>query len=87
MFRCRLGFDKLQYYVSTDAKELLLHAGLHALIAPAQGKGIPSIGRILLQCDGEGNSKYSEAVAAALAHELEVSFAQQIEWTQARRLD
>ena len=74
---CRVSFEDLEYHISDEAKELLLHAGMHALITPKSfyNKEIPSIGRILLQCDADAVGKYPEAVAGALAKALKVAFA------------
>ena len=60
--------------MAEDARELLMHASLHALITSAAASTcqLPAIGRILLQTGTENSGKFQEAVAGALAHELRV---------------
>lgn len=68
----RHSFDKLAYNVPATAKEVLIHAGMHALMLPRQSSCNPGLGRILLQTGAENSGKYQEAVAAALAEEMQV---------------
>ena len=70
------SFEDLEYYVSEDAQELLMHAGLHGFVAsPTRGLQrsslqLPNLGRILLQTPIKNSSLYQEAVAGALAKRL-----------------
>lgn len=78
--RINNSFEDLDYYVSEDAQELLMHAGLHGLV-PSSTVGLqhsliqlPNLGRILLQTPIKNSSLYQEAVAGALAKWLNADF-------------
>lgn len=71
------SFEDLDYYVSEDAQELLMHAALHAFAnteAQQMSAQLPSLGRILLQIPIKNSSLYQESVAAALAKHLNADF-------------
>ena len=74
------SFEDLEYYVSEDARELLMHAGLHGLVASStrglqqSSVQLPNLGRILLQTPIKNSSLYQEAVAGALAKRLNADF-------------
>ncbi|KAL3152348.1 hypothetical protein ABBQ32_001411 [Trebouxia sp. C0010 RCD-2024] len=71
------SFEDLDYYVSEDAQELLMHAALHAFAntgAQQLSAQLPSLGRILLQIPIKDSSLYQESVAAALAKHLNADF-------------
>lgn len=74
------SFEDLDYYVSEDAEELLMHAGLHGLVASSttglqqSSVQLPNLGRILLQTPTKNSSLYQEAVAGALAKRLNADF-------------
>lgn len=75
------SFDELEYYISEDAQELLMHAALHGLVAaPMQQQQesaslkLPNLGRILLQTPTKNSALYQESVAAALAKRLNAQF-------------
>lgn len=73
------SFEELEYYISEDAQELLMHAALHGLIAAPmmQQKAsmkMPNLGRILLQTPTKNSALYQESVAAALAKRLNAHF-------------
>lgn len=73
-------FEDLEYYVSSDAQDLLTHAGLHGLVASSTARlqqssvQLPNLGRILLQTPVKHSSLYQEAVAGALAKRLNADF-------------
>lgn len=79
------SFESLEYYISEDAQELLMHAALHGLVAaPMQQQQqqqqhrnalkLPTLGRILLQTPTKNSALYQESVAAALAKRLDAHF-------------
>ena len=74
------SFEELEYYISEDAQELLMHAALHGLIAssaqqnPHSSIQLPNLGRILLQTPTKNSTLYQESVAAALAKRLKADF-------------
>lgn len=74
------SFEDLEYYVSEEAQELLMHAGLHGFVAPSSrglqhsSVQLPNLGRILLQTPIKNSSLYQEAVAGALAKRLNADF-------------
>ena len=73
-------FEELEYYVSEDSQELLMHAALHGLIAtssqglPRSAVQLPNLGRILLQTPIKNSSLYQQSVAAALAKRINADF-------------
>lgn len=74
------SFEDLEYYISDDAQELLMHAALHGMLtapvlqnAPTSFK-LPTLGRILLQSPTKNSALYQESVAAALAKRLNACF-------------
>lgn len=77
------SFDDLEYYVSEDAQELLMHAALHGFIGLTASSTtglqqssvqLPNLGRILLQTQKKNSSLYQESVAGALAKRLNADF-------------
>lgn len=71
------GFDQLDYYVDAQSRQLLEFAALHALsthlaerevLAPA--KLLPQVSRVLLQTEEREAGKMLEAVAGALAAQM-----------------
>ncbi|DBA81560.1 TPA: hypothetical protein ACH3X1_007333 [Trebouxia sp. C0004] len=74
------SFEELEYYISEDAQELLMHAALHGLVASSSSELIhssirlPNLGRILLQTATKNSALYQESVAAALAKRLKADF-------------
>ena len=74
------SFEELEYYISEDCQELLMHAALHGLIAsssqalPQSSIQLPNLGRILLQTPTKNSSLYQESVAAALAKRINADF-------------
>lgn len=80
------SFEQLEYYISEDSQELLMHAAVHGLVAaPLQQQQhhhhqhhtslkLPSLGRILLQTPTKNSALYQESVAAALAKRLNAHF-------------
>ena len=74
------SFDELEYYISEDAQELLMHAALHGLVASSSPQlshssiQLPNLGRILLQTATKNSALYQESVAAALAKRLKADF-------------
>ncbi len=74
------SFEELEYYISDDAQELLMHAALHGLIASSAQQTshpsiqLPNLGRILLQTPTKNSALYQESVAAALAKRLKADF-------------
>lgn len=71
------SFDELDYYVSEDAQELLMHAAVHTFAtngAQQSSVQLPSLGRILLQTPIKNSSLYQQSVAAALAKHLNANF-------------
>ncbi|DBA76458.1 TPA: hypothetical protein ACH3X2_008527 [Trebouxia sp. C0005] len=74
------SFEQLEYYISEDAQELLMHAALHGLVASSTPQlshssiQLPNLGRILLQTATKNSALYQESVAAALAKRLKADF-------------
>lgn len=74
------SFEELEYYISEDAQELLMHAALHGLVASSSQQlshssiQLPNLGRILLQTPTKNSALYQESVAAALAKRLKADF-------------
>ena len=74
------SFEELEYYISEDAQELLMHAALHGLVASSSpllshsSIQLPNLGRILLQTATKNSALYQESVAAALAKRLKADF-------------
>lgn len=74
------SFEELEYYISEDSQELLMHAALHGLIAsstqqlPNSSVQLPNLGRILLQTPAKHSSLYQESVTAALAKRINADF-------------
>lgn len=74
------SFEELEYYISEDAQELLMHAALHGLVASSSPQlshssiRLPNLGRILLQTATKNSALYQESVAAALAKRLKADF-------------
>ena len=66
------SFDNLEYFVSDDAKKLLLHAAQHAIMWDAKAHrhyttSLPNIGRVLLNAPGS-SGRYQVSWAPYVMH-------------------